>query len=60
MKCFSVYIQTDIKAVKYVLSYPWSNGIVEVNANCLEVIKRQMYGRIKLYLLSEKIMYRLQ
>lgn len=54
---FTKYIRIDIKTVKYALSYPWSNGIVEGQVNRLKVIKRQMYGRVKLGLLSKKILY---
>ncbi|WP_374989672.1 hypothetical protein [Priestia megaterium] len=53
-------MQTDIEAVKHALSYSWSNGIVEGNVNRLKVIKRQMYGRAKLDLLSKKVLYQFQ
>lgn len=54
---FTKYIRTDMEAVKYALSYPWSNGIVEGQVNRLKVIKRQMYCRAKLDLLSKKVLY---
>lgn len=54
---FIKYIRTDIEAVKHALSYSWSNGLVEGHVNRLEVIKRQMYGRAKLDLLSRKVLY---
>ncbi len=60
IKQFVAYIQTDIEAVKHALSYSWSNGIVEGNVNRLKVIKRQMYGRAKLDLLSKKVLYQFQ
>ncbi|MGX1373139.1 transposase [Priestia megaterium] len=57
IKQFAAYIKTDIEAVKHALFYSWSNGIVEGNVNRLKVIKRQMYGRAKLDLLSKKVLY---
>jgi transposase len=54
---FIKYIRSDIESVKHALSYSWSNGFVEGQVDRLKVIKRQMYGRAKLDLLSKKVLY---
>jgi len=56
---FIKYIRTDIDAFKHALSYSWSNGIVEGQVNRFKVLKRQMYGRANLDLLSNKVLYQL-
>ena len=56
---FIKYIRTDIDAFKHALSHSWSNGIVEGQVNRLKVLKRQMYGRANLDLLSKKVLYQL-
>ncbi|WP_101299680.1 transposase [Acetivibrio saccincola] len=45
----------DKKAVENSVTSQYSNGFVEGNNNRLKLIKRQMYGRVKLALLKAKI-----
>lgn len=49
-------IGQDKAAVLAALSLPWSNGQVEGQVNRLKLIKRQMYGRAKFYLLRARVL----
>lgn len=44
----------DYDAVKASMTFPWSNGPVEGQINRLKMLKRQMYGRASLDLLSRR------
>ena len=44
-------------AVKAALMLPWSNGPVEGHINRLKLIKRSGYGRMKLNLLRQRVLY---
>jgi transposase len=46
----------DYEAVKAGLRLPWSNGPVEGHINRLKMLKRQMFGRAKLDLLSRRFL----
>ncbi|MCK1374926.1 transposase, partial [Bradyrhizobium sp. 49] len=37
------------------ITQPWSNGQVEAQITKLKLVKRQMYGRAKLYLLQARL-----
>jgi len=41
-------------AVKAGMTLPWSNGPVEGQINRLKMLKRQMYGRANIDLLSQR------
>ncbi|WP_247772778.1 hypothetical protein [Bradyrhizobium sp. 192] len=42
-------------AVHATITQPWSNGQVEAQITKLKLVKRQMYGRAKLYLLQARL-----
>jgi transposase len=46
--------QRDYAAVKAGLTLPWSSGPVEGHINRLKMLKRQMFGRARLDLLSRR------
>lgn len=48
-------IKQDYDAVKNAITSPYSNGVVEGNANRLKIIKRQMHGRASFELLRRKL-----
>jgi transposase len=50
-------LQRDYAAVKAALTLPWSNGPVEGHINRLKLIKRSGYGRMKLDLLRQRVLY---
>jgi transposase len=50
-------LQRDYAAVKAALMLPWSNGPVEGHINRLKLIKRIGYGRMKLDLLRQRVLY---
>jgi transposase len=50
-------LQRDYAAVKAALTSPWSNGPVEGHINRLKLIKRSGYGRMKLDLLRQRVLY---
>ena len=52
---FAHGLQNDYEAVKNAVIYPYSNGFVEGSNNRLKMIKRTMYGRANLPLLSVKV-----
>lgn len=45
-------------AVRAGLSLPWSQGQMEGHVNRVKLIKRSMYGRGKLDLLRQRVLYR--
>lgn len=53
---FAKGLNDDYDAVKAGMTLPWSNGQVEGQINRLKVLKRQMYGRAGLNLLSRRFL----
>jgi transposase len=53
---FAAGLRADYEAVKAGLGLPWSNGPVEGHINRLKMLKRQMFGRAKLDLLSRRFL----
>ena len=53
---FAAGLQEDYHAVIAGLTLPWSNGQVEGQVNRLKMLKRQMYGRASLDLLSKRFL----
>jgi len=51
------WLQRDYAAVKAALTLPWSSGPVEGHINRLKLIKRSGYGRMKLDLLRQRVLY---
>ena len=47
----------DYTAVKAALTSRYSNGPTEGHVNRLKLFKRQMYGRAKLDLLRQRVLY---
>ena len=58
LKNFVGVLQQDDEAVKMALTLPWSTGPVEGQINRLKLIKRSGYGRMKLDLLRQRVLYR--
>jgi predicted transcriptional regulator YheO len=50
-------IRSDIKAVYYAVTLPWSNGITEGTINRLKNIKRMMYGRAGITVLLNRLRF---
>jgi transposase len=57
LKTFAAGIADDFSAVLAALTYEWSNAQLEGQINRLKMIKRMMYGRAKLDLLRNRILY---
>ena len=57
LRNFADVLQRDAAAVHAALSLPWSNGPVEGQINRLKLIKRSGYGRMKLALLRQRVLY---
>jgi transposase len=57
LKNFVTVLQQDYEAVKAALTLPWSTGPVEGHINRLKLIKRSGYGRMKLDLLRQRVLY---
>lgn len=53
---FAKGLNEDYDAVKAGMALPWSNGPVEGQINRLKMLKRQMYGRAKIDLLSQRFL----
>jgi len=51
---FANGLHDDYEAVKAGVTLPWSNGPVEGHINRLKMLKRQMFGRARLDLLSRR------
>ena len=49
-------LRDDYEAVKAGMTLPWSNGPVEGYINRLKMLKRQMYGRAGIDLLSRRFL----
>jgi transposase len=56
LRRFATGLRADYEAVKAGLRLPWSNGPVEGHINRLKMLKRQMFGRAKLDLLSRRFL----
>jgi transposase len=57
LRRFATGLRADYEAVKAGLRLPWSNGPVEGHINRLKMLKRQMFGRAKLDLLSRRFLH---
>jgi len=57
LKRFAQGLRQDYAAVKAALTSPYSNGPTEGHVNRLKLFKRQMYGRAKLDLLRQRVLY---
>lgn len=55
-KRFAKSLSEDYSAVKAAITMSWSNGPVEGQINRLKMLKRQMYGRAKLDLLTRRFL----
>lgn len=53
---FALRLGEDYEAVKAGVTLEWSNGQVEGQINRLKILKRQMYGRAKFDLLSQRVL----
>ena len=53
---FAQGLRDDYDAVKAGVTLPWSNGPVEGHINRLKLVKRQMFGRARLDLLSRRFL----
>jgi transposase len=53
---FATGLRADYEAVKASLRLPWSNGPVEGQTNRLKMLKRSMFGRAKIDLLSRRFL----
>jgi transposase len=53
---FAKGLYQDYDAVKAGVTLPWSTGPVEGHINRLKMLKRQMFGRAKLDLLSRRFL----
>src|SRR5438874_12959881 len=51
---FATGLRDDYAAVKAGVTLPWSSGPVEGHINRLKMLKRQMFGRARLDLLSRR------
>jgi transposase len=56
MRRFATGLQDDYDAVKAGVTLPWSNGPVEGHINRLKMLKRSMFGRAKIDLLSRRFL----
>jgi transposase len=60
LRRFAVGLLTDLQAIEAALTLPWSNGQTEGQVNRLKLLKREMYGRAKLDLLSQRFLHPIQ
>jgi transposase len=58
LAAFVTKLRQDGEAVRAGLSLPWSQGQMEGHVNRVKLIKRSMYGRGKLDLLRQRVLYR--
>jgi len=56
LRRFATGLRADYEAVKAGLRLPWSNGPVEGQINRLNMLKRSMFGRAKIDLLSQRFL----
>jgi transposase len=54
---FATGLQEDYEAVKAGVTLPWSTSPVEGHINRLKMVKRQMFGRARLDLLSRRFLW---
>jgi transposase len=57
LRRFATGLYEDYEAVKAGVTLPWSTGPVEGHINRLKMLKRQMFGRAHLDLLSHRFVY---
>lgn len=57
LKNFAQGIKDDYEVVKAALLMPWSSGQTEGQINRLKLLKRQMFGRAKLDLVKQRVLY---
>ena len=57
LKSLATGIGQDVLAVRAALELPYSNGQTEGQVTRLKLLKRQMYGRAKLDLLRQRVLY---
>jgi transposase len=55
---FAEGVRRDLAAVQAAMTLPWSQGQTEGHVNRLKLLKRPMYGRANLDLLSQRVRYR--
>jgi transposase len=53
---FATRLREDYEAVKAGVMLPWSSGPVEGQINRLKMLARQMFGRAKLDLLTQRFL----
>jgi transposase len=56
LRRFATGLYEDYEAVKAGVTWPWSTGPVEGHINRLKMLKRQMFGRARLDLLSRRFL----
>jgi len=56
LRRFATGLYDDYQAVKAGVTLPWSSGPVEGHINRLKMLKRQMFGRARLDLLSRRFL----
>jgi transposase len=56
LRRFATGLRADYEAVKAGLCLPWSTGPVEGQINRLKMLKRSMFGRAKIDLLSRRFL----
>jgi transposase len=56
LRRFATGLYTDYAAIKAGMTLPWSNGPVEGHINRLKMLKRHMFGRARLDLLSRRFL----
>jgi transposase len=56
LRRFATGLRADDEAIKAGLRLPWSNGPVEGQINRLKMLKRSMFGRAKIDLLSRRFL----
>ena len=54
LRRFATGLRDDYAAVKAGVTLAWSNGPVEGHINRLKMLKRQMFGRVRLDLLNRR------
>lgn len=57
LRRFALGLVADLKAIEAALTLPWSNGQTEGQVNRLKLLKREMYGRAKLDLLTQRFLH---
>lgn len=57
LRRFAIGLVADQPAIEAAISLPWSNGQTEGQVNRLKLLKRAMYGRAKLDLLSQRFLH---